>query len=106
MRVLLLIVFSCVILSGCIVYGRGDEVCYVSAVDDGFFWAKVFTKTDLSSSDADTYLVEKENNSLRVALMVAAEKKQRIKIHYDKHLMVAAVTKGGSDEIKSFDIIK
>ncbi len=103
MKVFMLIVM-CFGISGCLIYGKGEEVCYVSAVDDELFWAVVYTKTDLASSDADSYIVEKGNDELRGQLLKVAEKKQRIKIKYKKHFM-AAILNANGDEIYSFEVI-
>ena len=27
-------------LNGCLIYGKGKELCYVTSVEDGIFWGK------------------------------------------------------------------
>ena len=99
----LLIVLLAMVCSGCWVYGDGKEACYISSVEDGIFWAHVFTKTDLSSSDADDYMVKKDNEPLRNEIYSYAEKKTRVRIKYKKHLVTAG---GNGDEIISVEEIK
>lgn len=93
-----------IVCTGCLVYGQGKEVCYISSVDDGFFWGLVSTKTDLSSSDADIYIVAKDNEYLRTLLLKVAEQKQRVKIIYKKHSF--SLSESNNDEIIDVELIQ
>ena len=65
------------LLSGCWVYGQGQTVGYVYAVDDGAFWDIVWYKSSLESSQSDCYLLQNDEKRLKMgqkAREIAVEK--------------------------------
>lgn len=73
--------------SGCFIYGKGESIGYIYAVDDGIFWDKIYFKTSLDSSDTDCYLVRNHDIKDKAKLFYGDMK---IKLSYDKHLSTIA----------------
>ncbi len=92
-----------IMLSGCMVYGKGETVGYVYAVDDGIIWDKVWYKSSLESSQSDCYLIKDETMKAQLRDITG---KKKIKMTYKKHLTtVATCDNNTQDEIVSFETL-
>ncbi len=60
---------------------RGSHVGYVTAIDDGIFCTTVYFKTELESSQEDTYKIPKDS-LIKEDLMEARDGKNNVKITY------------------------
>lgn len=60
----------------------GEHVGYVTAVDTGMFCTTVFFKTDGASTQEDTYILRKDDESIE-SLKEALTNKSNIKISYE-----------------------
>lgn len=101
MKKLVLLMVLCLCLTGCWRYGKGEMRGYVTAVDDGIFWSYAYIKTDLESSDPDTFVFRKSNDKLREELMLNAYYKKPVKILFYNHIGTATNVNGGTAEIYS-----
>jgi hypothetical protein len=91
-------------LGGCWIYGKGNYVGYVIAVEQGIFWSRAWLKTDLTSSDADAFLIRKSDYEMQQELTKLAEDKIKIRIDYQRHFMTVAIE--DNDEILKYEIMK
>ncbi len=90
--------------SGCLIYGKGETVGYVYAIEDGILWDKIWYKSSLDSSESDCYLIN--NDTLKEELKSHAGK-DKIKFSYFRHLFTLSLCENNTnDEITSFEIIK
>jgi predicted DNA-binding protein (MmcQ/YjbR family) len=74
-----------VLTTGCWVYGNGKTYGYVTTVENGFFWDKVYIRPDLQSSVDDCYIVRKSNEQIFDQLRQMAEAKERVELNYKRH---------------------
>lgn len=100
-RGILVSLFASILLAGCGVYGTGETVGYVYAVDDGIFWDKVWYKSTLEASESDCYLVD--DDFLKSQLRELSGK-TKIKLSYERHVMTMANCVN-SDVITSFQLL-
>lgn len=87
--ILIVCLLSLVLLTGCFRYGKGETTGYIYAVENGFFWDKVYLKSSLESSETDCYLVEK-NSDLSNLLKAKTIGRNLINLKYDRHLVTLA----------------
>lgn len=102
-----LLLGSLLFLTGCWVYGKGESVGYVYAVDDGIFWDKVWFKSNLQSSESDCYLIN--DDGLKDELKQIQGDTNKVRLHYKRHLFTVAQCQEGTetdDEIVSFEVVK
>jgi hypothetical protein len=102
-----LILTLLLMLPSCIIYGKGETIGYIYAVDDGIFWDKVWYKTNLESSESDCYLLNTDNVNLKEELRQLSGK-VKLKLHYQRHFMTWAMCPDGTsteDEIMYFEVI-
>lgn len=93
------------LLSGCIIYGEGETIGYIYAVDDGIFWDKVWYKSNLESSESDCYLLSTTDDELKDTLRQISGN-TKVKLRYRRHLMTVASCPSGTetdDEITSIE---
>lgn len=105
MKKIILIGFLLLFLNGCIIYGRGEQAGIVSAIDNGFFWDKVYFKPSLESTQEDNYIISKKRVPLARELRQLMIDKERIVIYYDKHLFTLS-EETNDDEIVGYERIK
>ena len=98
-----LIFLSCS-LSSCIPYGKGKTIGYITTVESGLLWDRVWIRAELESSQTDSYLVRKFKEEFKNDLIDSSKNKQRIELYYKKHIWCWAV--GNSDEAISFQVVK
>lgn len=105
----LLLVVMCFMMSGCLIYGEGHTVGYVTTVEDGIFWNTVWIRADVTSSQTNGYAVRKDYNGVRLQeeLLKISEKHQKVELYFKKHLSMARMGNDTlDDEIVSFKIIE
>ena len=94
------------LLSGCWVYGQGQTVGYVYAVDDDVLWDIVWYKSSLESSESDCYVIK--NDELKQKLRQVSGD-QKVKLYYKRHIATwdscSEKTKT-NDEIYDFEVLK
>lgn len=78
-----IMLLSLTLLTGCGVYGTGDTYGYITTVEDGIFWSKVWVRAELESSNTDCYAIK---STLKSELRQLADSKTRVKLNFDKHL--------------------
>jgi hypothetical protein len=96
---------ACSILSACGIYGTGETVGYVYAVDDGIIWDKVWYKSTLESSQGDCYLID---NDVLKAQLRELSGKQKVKLTYARHFYTFSRCPEGTgtkDEITGITLI-
>lgn len=81
-----------VVLSGCFVVGSGKASGYITAVETGVFWNRVYVKTDIRSSQEKFYVIEKDNRDLYNRLEFFREKGEGVTIAFKNHLFLAVLT--------------
>lgn len=104
----LLILVLCFLVSGCLIYGEGHSVGYVTTVEDGFFWDTVWIRADVASSQTNGYAVRKGYASIQLKeqLLRSAENHQKVEIYFKKHLGMARLGDDTlSDEIVNFKLV-
>ncbi len=101
MKVLLAILFLVLLVPGCIKYGTGEITGYPMAVENGFFWDKVWIKSTLESSDQDCLIIAK-NSPLSAELREQAKRQEKHTYEYDRHLY-ALVDYCHNDEITRYE---
>lgn len=84
--------------TGCMVYGKGKISGYVTTVENGFFWDKVYIKSSLESSKEDCLIIDKNN---KISDELSGLPLTRVNIVYDRHL-VALTYDCYKDEIVSY----
>jgi hypothetical protein len=100
-----ILILCLLFLSGCWVYGKGETVGYIYAVDDGIFWDKVWYKSSLESSESDCYLLKDDNIKQQLRDLPNGIK---VKLSYDRHFITIASCPEGTDtedEINGFEIV-
>lgn len=90
-----------VLLSGCGVYGGGETQGYITTVEDGIVWDRVYFRADLQSSQTDCYIIN--DDSLKERLKRTSINKERISMKYDRHLVTWGCT---NDEAKGYTFAK
>lgn len=108
MKFKLILALVCLMLvsSGCWIYGTGESVGYVYAVDDGLIWDKVWFKSNLESSESDCYLINDEVLKEQIKTVSGNEK---VKIYYNRHFGTLASCPEGTeteDEIIRFERVE
>lgn len=101
MKKLFLLLAPTLLLGGCWVYGSGETVGNVYAVDDGLFWSRAWIKTTLESSESDCYVFD--GDELRGKLMDVSGG-AKVKLKYKRHFSTASAC--SNDEITSVEIVK
>lgn len=97
-----LILLLPLLLTGCGVYGTGETIGYVYAVDDGIFWNRVYYKTDLQSSETDCYIFSDDSIGEQLR---ALSGKDKIKLKYDRHFFALTAETCNADEITGIDMV-
>lgn len=93
-------------MCGCLVYGQGQTVGYITTVEDGIFWNTVWIRADNASSQTNGYALSKES-SLRDSLEKISSDKIRVKLFFKKHILMARFGEDTTDdEIVNFEIMK
>ena len=95
-------IVTLMLFSGCVTYGSGETTGYVTTIEDGFFWGKVWIRSDLESSQTNCYLIKKHSN-LKDDIIKHSKDKTRITLYFDKHLVTLADTNEG--EITNLEVI-
>ena len=99
-KVLSAIIFTLLLLTGCFRYGGGEITGYPMAVENGFFWDKVWIKSTLESSDQDCLVIPK-NSVLSDEIRQHARDQEKHTYRYSRHL--ATLTSNCfNDEITSY----
>lgn len=78
------------------VNGSGSQSGYITAVEDKYSSVRVYIKTDLSSSQEDTYCVN--DDALKQKLREASENKTRVTINYKSYFFGGTFSCAGQDE--------
>lgn len=73
------------LLTGCGVYGKGETIGYIYAVDDAVLWTQVWYKSSLESSESDCYVVDTDKTDL-IEKLKQASGETKVKMKYEKHL--------------------
>jgi len=97
---------SVLFLSGCWRYGEGDTFGYVTTVESGIVWDYVWIRSDYTSSQTNAYVIDKGNRSLKQRLLVASEKKERIRLHSYNHIGLASSVEGVCGEAVDFEVVE
>lgn len=95
-------IMTLILFSGCGTYGGGETTGYVTTIEDGFFWSKVWIRSDLESSQTNCYLISK-HSILKDDVVKYSKDKTRITLYFDKHLMTLADNNEGV--ITSLEVI-
>ena len=99
---LILLLFSLIAVSGCGRFmGDGQQVGYISAVDNNVFWAHVYIKPTLESTQEDIYIIQK-GSSLLNELRTSMVNKQRIRVNYVRHFWTFA---SSEEEITNYEVL-
>ncbi len=86
MKALIAALFLALLLTGCVRYGTGEITGYPMAVENGFFWDKVWIKSTLESSDQDCLIIAK-NSPLSAEIRDQAKAQEKHTYKYDRHLL-------------------
>ena len=96
-------IISLLFLTGCGVYGDGKTYGYVTTVEDGIFWDRVWLRAELESSQTDCYIIKDEN--LKSQLENIAEMKIRIEMQFKRHIFAMTMCEN-YDEVTGYDVIE
>jgi hypothetical protein len=97
-----------ILMTGCFIYGQGQSIGYIYAIDDGIVWDKAYFKPSMESTETDCYLISHNNNLIKDNLKMLKQNVQ-IKIIYDKHLGTLSSCNGDTDtndEIINYEVLK
>ncbi|MCK9324177.1 MAG: hypothetical protein M0P69_01635 [Bacteroidales bacterium] len=89
--IVMVVCLVCFSMSGCLVVGNGRIVGYITGVEDSLVWSKVYFKTELASSDTDTFAVNKYNKQLKETLYQYAKTRERVEVGYRQHSLMATM---------------
>ncbi len=101
MRALLATLLLALVLTGCGRYGTGEITGYPMAIENGFFWDKVWIKSTLESSDQDCLIISK-NSQLSEQLRQHAKDQEKHTYQYNRHLLILS-NACHSDEITGYE---
>jgi hypothetical protein len=102
----LLFVVLLVSICACGIIGDGKATGYITAVEDGMFWGKVFIKGDAQSSESDCYIIRKDSNMYAELKDLVGS---RVFVVYKKHFLTCTIVnegEGGDCQIFSFKQVK
>lgn len=103
-KIIMSLLIISLVLSGCGIYGGGETIGYVYAVDDGIVWDKVWYKSSLESSESDCYLID--DDYLKEELKKVSGK-NKVKLKYRRHWITNAICDNlTSDEIIGFEVLE
>ena len=104
MRRLLLLLLVAGILSGCLIYGEGETNGYITTIEDGIVWDLVWIRADLASSQTTGYAIAKSKIKLKKELQKLSDKKQRVKLKFKNHIIIATYY-GSMSEVFFYQIL-
>lgn len=100
-----IVIVSLLLLTGCMVYGEGTYTGNIISVEEGIFWNVVWLKTTVESSDADCFLLLKNDPVSKTNLEHLSTTQTKVTIKYLRHLITLTQC-DNSDEIIDFNEVK
>ena len=87
-------------LTGCWRYGTGKTYGYITTVEDGIIWNKVWIRAELESSQTDCYVFKESDGVLEEQLREHSYNGDRVEVTYRRHIWVIA-SSCNDDEVVS-----
>lgn len=82
-------------LTGCFRYGDGEQVGYVSAIEEGIIWDRIYIKPSLESTQEDVYIYNRVGIKENAQYFMSS--KEPVLVTYDQHLFTLSIY--SNDEI-------